>query len=111
MRTIFSRDALGKVSPFGGVAGIPIYTMSREDVDLDRGAVLKRLPVPPGHTVSYPYIVKVNGVGEYIVQADGTASFYSYKYGGWEPPQAIDNASWWAKINPASDGRASAVWP
>lgn len=76
-----------------GPSGIPVYRMRREDVDLDRGSVLNRLPVPPGRTVTYPYMVKIEGEGEYWVRSDGTVTFYSYRAGRWEPPQVIDNRS------------------
>ena len=82
----------------GAPSGIPVYNMTRAGVDKDRGRILKKLPVPPGMTQSYPYIVKIAGEGEYVVSANGTAQFYSYKYGRWEPPQLIDNNSMWAKM-------------
>lgn len=82
----------------GDRAGIPVYTMPRDIVDKDRGRILRKLPVPPGMTQTYPYIVKIAGEGEYVVRADGTASFYSYKYGRWEPPEIIDNKSVWNKM-------------
>jgi hypothetical protein len=69
-------------------AGIPVYRMTREQVDRDR-TILKRLPVPPGMTVEYPYIVKIDG-GEYSVQPDGTAMFFSYPRGIVDPPQLMD---------------------
>lgn len=72
-------------------SGIPVYRMTREDVDRDRGSILRRLPVPPGQAVQYPYMVKVEGEGEYWVRSDGTASFYNYRTQGWEPPQVVDN--------------------
>jgi hypothetical protein len=83
---------------WGKPGGIPVYNISRDHVDVDRAAVLRRLPVPPGHTQSYPYIVKIAGEGEYVVNADGTATFYSYKYGRWEPPQVVDNNSMVARM-------------
>jgi hypothetical protein len=76
-----------------GPAGIPVYRMTREEVDRDRGRVLNRLPVPPGRTVSYPYMVKIDGEGEYWVRSDGTATYYSYRAGRWEPPQVVNNRS------------------
>lgn len=81
-----------------GPAGIPVYHMRREDVDRDRGNLLTRLPVPPGRTVTYPYMVKIEEEGEYWVRSDGTVSYYSYRAGRWEPPQLIDNRSMWAKM-------------
>lgn len=81
----------------GNPGGIPVYSMSREAVDGDR-TILKRLPIPPGMTQSYPYIVKIAGEGEYVVSANGTAQFYSYKYGRWEPPQSIEKGSMWGDM-------------
>lgn len=82
----------------GAPAGIPVYNVSRDQVDGDRGKFLKRLPVPQGVTQAYPYIVKIAGEGEYVVSADGSAQFYSYKYGRWEPPQAVENNDLWAEM-------------
>lgn len=81
----------------GTPSGIPIYNVSRAEVDKNRKKYLKQ-PTPPGTTTQYPYIVKVAGEGEYVVNADGTASFYSYKYGRWEPPQRIDTNSFAARM-------------
>lgn len=87
-RTLF-RLGIQDGEPWAGMpAGIPVYYMTREQVDRDR-SILKRLPVPPGHSIGYPYVVKINGVGEYLVQLDGTATFYSYIHQRWEPPQEI----------------------
>lgn len=86
---------IGNAAPWNGrgptASGMPIYNMTRDQVELDRAGVLRRLPVPPGMTVAFPYIVKIEGWGEYLVQADGTASYYSYKAGRWEPPQVVQN--------------------
>lgn len=97
MKSMF---ALGfQTNPWTGApAGIPIYHMKRAGVDKNRARILRKLPVPPGVTQSYPYIVKIAGEGEYVVSADGTAQFYSYRAGRWEPPQLIDNQSMWAKM-------------
>lgn len=85
-------------APFQGTGGsIPVWNVSRDQVDADRAKILRDLLKPPGTTVTFPYIVKIAGEGEYVVNADGTAQFYSYKYGRWEPPQLIDNQSMWAK--------------
>lgn len=98
MRTIFEMNVLGARAPWNGTAGsIPVFNVSRDRVDHDRARILRRLLNPPGTTVEYPYIVKIAGEGEYVVKADGTAQFYSYRYGRWEPPQVIDNQSLWAK--------------
>jgi hypothetical protein len=97
MRTLFG---LGfTTNPWtGSPAGIPVYNVSRDTIDKDRGKFLKRLPIPPGMTQSYPYIVKIAGEGEYVVSANGQVQFYSYKYGRWEPPQALENGDLWGKM-------------
>lgn len=100
MKTMFTLGlSAGRVPwDYQGAAGIPIFHMTRDQVDRDRAGVLRRLPVPPGVTVSYPYIVKIAGEGEYVVNADGTANYYSYKYGRWEPPQAVNNKDLYAQM-------------
>lgn len=96
-RTIF-RMGFGNGEPWAGMpAGIPVYRTTRSEVDQDRAAVLTRLPVPPGRTVQYPYVVKIEGEGEYLVRADGTSVFWSIKARRWEPPQPIDNAGFWGR--------------
>lgn len=98
MQSLFTLGFLGARSPFnGGPGSIPVYKTSREEVDRDRARILRNYPHPPGTTVIFPYIVKIANEGEYVVNADGTAQFYSYRYGRWEPPQLIDNQSLWAK--------------
>lgn len=93
MKTIFSMG-LGNPSPWnqapGSAAGIPIYVLTRTQVEASKGHILRRLPVPPGMTVEMPYIVKIEGEGEYLVHADGTATYYDYRAGRWESPQPID---------------------
>lgn len=85
-------------APFQGTGGsIPVWNMTRDQVDQNRAKVLRDLLKPPGTAVVFPYIVKIAGEGEYVVSADGTAQFYSYKYGRWEPPELIDNQSMWAQ--------------
>lgn len=90
-RTIFRMGFEGPSGWDTMPSGIPVYRMTREQVDLNRAGVLRRLPVPPGVTVEYPYMVKIEGEGEYWVKSDGTASFYSYKTQGWEPPELVEN--------------------
>jgi len=91
--------------PFQGTgASIPVFNMSRDQIDEDRAAVLRNLMNPPGTAVQYPYIVKIAGEGEYVVKSDGTAQFYSYRYGRWEPPVLIDNQTMWAKAT-GQDGK------
>lgn len=104
MQTISGHGFLGARSPFnGGPGSIPVYQMNRDEVDRDRAAILRNYPHPPNTTVTYPYIVKIAGEGEYVVNADGTAQFYSYKYGRWEPPEIIDNNSMWAQATGNDD--------
>lgn len=98
-RTIFTMGFNGDASPWGrGVAsGIPVYDgMSREQVE--KSGRLKRLPVPPGVTVNYPYMVKATGEGEFWIKADGTTEFYSYKYGRWEAPKVTDKNDLWYQM-------------
>lgn len=98
MHTIGKPNFFGLGAPFNGTGGsIPVWNVSREKVDGDRAAILRNLINPPGTTVTFPYIVKIANEGEYVVKADGTAQFYSYRYGRWEPPEIIDNKSMWAK--------------
>lgn len=97
MRSMFELGVLGAKSPFNGTAGsIPVYNLTRETIDKDR-SILKKYPRPPGTTVTYPYTIKIAGEGEYLVQSDGTAQFYSYKHNRWEPPQIVDNNSPWGE--------------
>jgi len=92
-RSLFTLGIVADGQPWAGMpSGIPVYHMTRDQVDNDR-RILKKLPTPPGFSVAYPYIVKLENVGEYVVQADGTASFYSYVYHRWDPPQKIDTQS------------------
>lgn len=97
MRTLFTLG-LNRV-PFGAPSGIPVHNLSRAEVDRNRAHWLRQ-PTPPGMTTQYPYIVKIAGEGEYVVNADGTASFYSYRYGRWEPPQKVDDRSFAARMWP-----------
>ncbi len=99
-RTMFSLGFAAKTSPWIGAvaAGIPTYDMTRDQVEHDKGHILKSLPVPPKMTVNYPYMVKVTGEGEYWVKADGTSEFNSYKFGRWEPAQVTDNNDLWYQM-------------
>ena len=98
MRSIFQLGFLGARSPFNGTGGsIPVYNMTRDGVDANRAKVLRNIERPPGTALTFPYVVKIAGEGEYVVSANGTAQFYSYKYGRWEDPVYIDNRSLWAK--------------
>lgn len=96
-RTWFSLGFDGH--PWAGMpSGIPVLNLTRDQVDADKSILAKKF-TPPGTVAGYPYIVKVKDVGEYVVRADGTASFYSYQYGGWEPAENIDTQSLWAKMS------------
>lgn len=66
-------------------AGIPVYGPADS-----RESMLKRLPVPRGVTVQYPYMVKQNSEGEFWIKADGTTQFFSYRDGRWEEPVQTD---------------------
>ena len=93
MRSMFS---MGFRSPDaftpqpGSAAGIPVYQMTRAQVEASKNHILRRLPVPPGFTVEFPYMVKVENEGEYWISGDGTSTYYDYKAGRWEAPQLID---------------------
>lgn len=65
----------------GQAVGPMQWNLTKEEIERDGYAALKRLPVPKGWSGSYPYIVKVNTSGEYIVYADGTAQYIDYKTG------------------------------
>lgn len=65
---LFRGEAVGPLS----------FRLTKAQIEAGGYAALKRLPVPPGWTGSYPYIVKVNHEGEYIVYADGTAQWLDY---------------------------------
>ena len=97
--SIFTLGFFGQTGFFRPQAGIPVYRMTREQVDHDR-SILKRLPVPPGMAVMFPYVVKIDGEGEYLVQADGMAVFLSYRDGRAEPPVIVDNRSYWNMEEP-----------
>jgi hypothetical protein len=85
--------------PWAGMpSGIPVHNLTREQVNADKSILTQKF-TPPGTVAGFPYIVKINGVGEYVVRADGTASFYSYKYHRWEPSEDIDTQSLWAKMS------------
>lgn len=69
------------------------FIATREQVDRDRAAILKRMPIRKGWTGTYPYVVKIEGEGEYLVYADGSVQFWNSRQGRWEPPQELDNNS------------------
>lgn len=83
---------------YGGGVGPIKVRITRAELERDRGAILKRLPYGPNYAGQYPYIVIVEGEGEYTVSADGTAQFYSYRQQTFEPPVSVDNQSMMAKM-------------
>lgn len=54
------------------------WNQTREEIEAQGFRQLRQTPIPKGWTGSYPYIVKVNTTGEYIVNADGTAQYLDY---------------------------------
>jgi hypothetical protein len=97
-RSLFQMGAWGSEPWFGMPVAPASVPVTRNEVDMDRGRVLKPLPVPKGWTLAYPYVVKIEGGGEYVVQADGSAVYYNLKAGRWEPPQTVDNRSLFATV-------------
>lgn len=69
-------------NPFRGQGVGPLsFRLTREEIERSGFQALKRIPVPNGWTGTYPYIVKVNTEGEYIVNSDGTAQWLDYHNG------------------------------
>lgn len=70
-------------SPFNrGQSVGPIFLdMTKEEIEAANYRHLRQSNIPKGWTGSYPYIVKVGGVGEYIVYANGTAQYLNYVNG------------------------------
>lgn len=93
------RIGFGNAEPWsaGMPATIPTYRLTREQVDRDRAAVLDHVSVSAHRTVEYPYVVKIEGEGEYLVRADGTSVLWSEKAGRWEPPVPTDNTGFWGR--------------
>lgn len=81
MRSLFSlgfrHDWFGMGTPAGTV-GPTLWNMTEKKARKYRQQIVNTLPVPPGMTVAYPYIVKVPGYGEYVVNADQTATWFDY---------------------------------
>jgi hypothetical protein len=67
-------------SPFqrGQSVGPIFLDMTKEEIERLNYAPLRQTNIPPGWTGSYPYIVKVGQVGEYVVYANGTAQYLNY---------------------------------
>jgi hypothetical protein len=83
----FTRD--GAWAGPGTMVGPLSFRLTRAQIEAGGYEALKRLPVPKGWTGSYPYIVKVNSEGEYIVNADGTAQWLDYHSGHVGEPMFI----------------------
>lgn len=62
------------------------WNLTREQIEANGLRQLHRTPIPQGWTGSYPYIVKVNTTGEYIVNADGSAIYLDYVTGDVSEP-------------------------
>lgn len=63
--------------------------MPREEIERGNGHLLRRQPVPGGWTGTFPYVVKVEDKGEYLVYADGTAQYIEYHTGRVFAPKRI----------------------
>lgn len=79
------------VKPAAGVGRaakhpIAVLQVTREEVERNPSLLTK---LPQRQAITYPYTVVIDGEGEYLVNADGTAAYYDYRAGRWEPPQGI----------------------
>lgn len=83
MKTIFQAGFTrnGNWAGPGTMVGPLTFRISRERIEREGFRALKTLPVPKGWTTSYPYIIKVENEGEYIVNADRTAQWLDYHNG------------------------------
>lgn len=75
----FQRDWFSLGTP-GTIVGPTLWHMNEKQARENRKTLVNTLPVPPGMTVAYPYIVKVPGFGEYVVNADQTATWFDYAH-------------------------------
>lgn len=73
----------------GDLVGPTHIALTRSQIENGNGSLLKTLPVPKGWTATFPYVVKVNSSGEYMVYADGTAQYTDYKTGRVFAPERI----------------------
>lgn len=104
-RSIF-RMGFGTDAPWNSEpSGIPVLRMTRTAIEADGDGALPRLL--PGKTVTLPYMVKVEGEGEYWIRVDGTMMFYSYREGRWQPPQRIKNKSMLENMFPEENGNGA----
>lgn len=76
---------LGQGRSPGDYVGPIHINMTEEDIVKNARELLKLQPVPPGWVGTYPKIVKINTSGEFIVYADGSAQYISYKRGSVGP--------------------------
>jgi|FLYN01.1.fsa_nt_gi hypothetical protein len=84
-KNIFASMGGGFAQPGPWTLPPVLLKASREEAERDRERLLRRPPLPSGVTLQFPYIVKIEGEGEYVVGADGTEVFYSIPKGHWEP--------------------------
>jgi len=73
----------------GKAVGPMHWNLTKEEMEAEGLNRLKMKPIPKGWTGSYPYIVKVNTSGEYIVNADGSAQYLDYHTGAVSEPFQI----------------------
>jgi hypothetical protein len=77
----FSADPfMGQVP--GMVVGPLTLKANRKEIEAGGYKLLRDLRLPQGFTGAFPYVVKIgDNSGEYLVYADGTASFTDYGSG------------------------------
>lgn len=76
---------LGQGRAPGDYVGPLHINMTEDEIIKNARELLKLQPVPPGWVGTYPKIVKINTSGEFIVYADGSAQYISYKRGSVGP--------------------------
>lgn len=80
-RSLFRMGIVNELLRRGQAVGPISVHVTKEEIAASGYKLLRRANLPPGWTGSYPYIVKVNTTGEYIVYADGTAQYLDYRTG------------------------------
>lgn len=80
-RSMFSMGLVGQPFSAGQSVGPTFLDMTKEQIEALNYAPLRQRNIPKGWTGSYPYIVKVGTVGEYVVYANGTAQYLNYLSG------------------------------
>jgi hypothetical protein len=88
-RSMFQIGFAGDQFYAGKAVGPIHWNLTREEMEQGGVKKLRQTPIPKGWTGSYPYIVKVNTSGEYIVNADGSAIYLDYKTGSMSDPFQI----------------------